>query len=396
MNPKIALRKEAVRLYWQAGLTKAEISRRLKKPRRWVTRWLGRYDSQQGEKSLEDRSSAPKQRKEVYPKRIKSMVLKSRQARKAQHHKHPYALISAQAIFYELRDLGVDPCPPPRTIHFWLKQAGEVDQSVKPCKESNPTYPAPRITFINEVQELDLKGPFYLKNSSQKYYLIVLRDVFGKKVALRILKEKEMGQIIDFLVATWQKIGLPKFLQMDNGLEFRGSNAYPRSLSRLMRVCLDVKVQPVFIPKSEPWRNGVIENLNGLIQRLFLKAKIFQSEKQLFKESQKLETSINGTHQLQALNGKTPNQFSAKAALRLLDATYDWRKRNLQHVKGKVVFIRLVRQSGRITLTADDKFFVGKRYKWQYVQAVVKVQEQQLNFYLMGRLVKSVAYLPQK
>jgi len=278
MNTKVALRKEAVRLYWQAGLSKAEISRQLKKSRRWVVRWLARYDPEQGEKSLEDHSSAPKHRKEVYPARIKKMALKSRKARKAQDRKYPYALISAKAIYYELRDLGVKPCPPLRTIHFWLKQAGEVDQPSKPCKESNPTYPARRCKAVNDVHELDLKGPFYLKNSSQKYYLIVVRDVFGKKAALRVLKEKEMEQIIDFLVATWQKIGLPKFLQMDNGLEFRGSNAYPRSLSRLMRVCLDVKVQPVFIPKGEPWRNGVIENLNGLIQRLLVTTQAKPSE----------------------------------------------------------------------------------------------------------------------
>lgn len=30
MNPKTALPKGTVRLYWQAGLTKAEISRRVK------------------------------------------------------------------------------------------------------------------------------------------------------------------------------------------------------------------------------------------------------------------------------------------------------------------------------------------------------------------------------
>lgn len=159
-------------------------------------------------------------------------------------------------------------------------------------------------------------------------------------------------------------IGLPKYLQMDNGLEFRGSNAYPRSLSRLIRVCLDVKVHPVFIPTSEPWRNGVIENLNGLIQRLFLKAKTFKNEKQLVKEAQKLETCINATHHLPALDGKTPNQFAAKASLRFLSSRYNWRKRNLQLVKGKVTFIRLVRKSGRITLAGDDKFLVGKRYKW--------------------------------
>ena len=391
MKTKVAVRKEAVRLHLE-GVPKTEIARRLKKSRRWVYRWIARYDRKPGAQSLENRSSAPQHRKEMYPQKIKDLVVQSRKARKAGHRKYPYALVSAEAIYYELRDLGVAPLPPPRTIHFWLKQAGEIAAQHRPSKAANPTYPVLACQAVNDVHELDLKGPFYLQDSSQKYYLIGVRDVFGKKVALRVLKEKEMERIIDFLVETWQKIGLPKFLQMDNGLEFRGSNAYPRSLSRLVRVCLDVKVQPVFIPTSEPWRNGVIENLNGLIQRLFLKAKIFKNEKQLFKEAQKLETCINTTHRLPALNGKTPNEFAANASLHFLRSGYDWRKRNLQLLQGKVTFIRLVRKSGRITLTGDDKFLVGKRYKWQYVQAIVNVQKKQLDFYWMGKWIKSVAY----
>jgi len=391
MKTKVALRKEAVRLYLQ-GVAKTEIAKRLKKSRRWVYRWITRYGSKQEVKSLENHSSAPKHRQEKYPQKIKDMAIKSRQARKAGHRKYPYALVSAEAIHYELRELDIDPLPPPRTIHFWLKKAGEVEPPHQPRKESNPTYPVLPCNAVNDIHELDLKGPFYLKNSSQKYYLIVLRDVFGKKVALRALTEKEMERIIDFSVETWQKIGLPKFLQMDNSLEFRGSNAYPRSLSRLIRVCLDVHVQPVFIPTSEPWRNGVIENLNGLIQRLFLKAKTFKNEKQLFKEAQKLETSINTSHRLPALDGKTPNEFAAKASRHFLRLEYDWRKRNLQLVKGKVTFIRLVRKSGRITLTANDKFLVGKKHKRKYVQAIFNVQKKRLNFYVMGKRIKSVAY----
>jgi IS30 family transposase len=392
MSTKVVLRKAAVRLHVQ-GVSKTEIAQRLKKSRRWVQRWIARYDRERSDKSLEDRSSAPKHKQAIYPQKIKDLVVKSRKARKAGDRKYPYALVGAEAIYYELLDLGISPLPPPRTIHFWLKQAGEIGKRQKLRKESNPTYPVLPCKAVNDVHELDLKGPFYLKGSSQKYYLIVVRDVFGKKVALRVLKEKEMEQIIDFSVETWQKIGLPKFLQMDNGLEFRGSNAYPRSLSRLVRVCLDVKVRPVFIPTSEPWRNGVIENLNGLIQRLFLKAKTFKNEKQLFKEAQKLETCINTTHRLPALDGKTPQEFAAKALLRCLPSGYNWRKRNLQLVKGKVIFIRLVRKSGRITLAGDDKFLVGKKYKWQYVQAIVNVQKKQLGFYLMGQFIKSVAYL---
>ena len=56
---------------------------------------------------------------------------------------------------------------------------------------------------------------------------------------------------------------------------------------------------------------------------------------------------------------------------RFLSSEDNWRKRNLKWVNGKVTFIRLVRNSGRITLTGDDKFLVGKKYKWQYVQAIV-------------------------
>lgn len=201
-----------------------------------------------------------------------------------------------------------------------------------------------------------------------------------------------MEPLIDFLVESWQNTGRPKSLQMDNGLEFRGSNRYPRSLGKLSRVCLDLGVKPVFIPTREPWRNGVVENLNGLIQRLFLKAQTFETEKHLHKETKKLETAINTTHRLSALDGKTPQEFSTGTHMRSMPSGYDWRTRNLRLLKGKVSFIRLVRKSGKITLTAKDKFFISKKYKWRYVLATVNVRQKQLNIYLNNKLIKSFAY----
>src|SRR6266508_3220637 len=167
MKTKVALRKEAVRLHLQ-GIAKTEIAIRLKKSRRWVYRWIARYDHKQGAKSLENRSSAPKSRPAKYPQKIKAMAIQSRKARKAGHRKYPYALVSAEAIYYELRELGVTPLPPPRTIHFWLKQANQIEPQHKLRKASNPTYPVFPCQAVNDVHELDLKGPFYLKDSSQK------------------------------------------------------------------------------------------------------------------------------------------------------------------------------------------------------------------------------------
>ncbi len=167
---------------------------------------------------------------------------------------------------------------------------------------------------------------------------------------------------------------------------------YPRALSKLIRVCLDLDVQPVFIPIREPWRNGVVENLNGLLNRFLLRLQNFETEQQLHKAVQRLETTINTTHRLLALEGKTPQEFAAHARVRYPPAHYDWRKRNLQLVKGKVTFIRFVRKSGRITVTANDKFLIGKRYKWQYVMAVVDVAKKRLLVIWQGKQLKSFDY----
>jgi hypothetical protein len=114
------------------------------------------------------------------------------------------------------------------------------------------------------LHQLDLKEPFYLQGSSQKYYLLSVRDFRSKRLAITATMNRRAKTIVDFLVSAWQKMGLPNALQMDNALELRGSNRYPLSFGKVVRVCLDLDVEPIFIPPNEPWRNGFIENLIGL------------------------------------------------------------------------------------------------------------------------------------
>ena len=391
MKTEIELRQQAIALYLQ-GWNKSEIARKAQRSRAWVHRWIGRYEAESPTVSLQDYSRAPKHRKRAYPERIKRMALQLRVEReKGKRAKYQYALVSAQAIYYELQELHVSPLPSPRTIHLWLKQAGRIPER-KARKPPNPTYPVLPCKAVNDVQELDFKGPFYLQDHSHKYYLMVLRDKLSKKTALRALANKSMDAILDFLVSAWQKMGCPKRLKMDNCLDFRGSNLYPRSPSKLVRVCLDLGVQPVFIPLREPWRNGVVENLNGLLDRFLFRTQTFETEKQLHKAVQCMETTINTTHRLPALQGKTPQEFAANARLRYPPAHYDWRTRDLRLLQGNVTFIRFVRKSGRITLTAKDKFLIGKKYKWQYVLANVDVIKRKLHVIWQGKPIRSFDY----
>ena len=391
MKTEIALRKQAIALYLQ-GWKKSEIARKVQRSRRWVQRWIGRYEPDAPTVSLQDHSRAPKHIPWAYPERIKKMVAQMRVAReRGKQAKYQYALVSAQAIYYELRELGISPLPTPDTIHLWLKQAGRIRER-KARKPPNPTYPELPCQAVNDVQELDFKGPLYLQDHSHKYYLVALRDKISKTTALRALPNKGMDAILDFLVSAWQRLGCPKYLKMDNCLDFRGSNLYPRSPSKLMRVCLDLGVQPVFIPLREPWRNGVVENLNGLLDRFLLRLQTFETEKQFQQAVQRLETAINTTHRLPALQGKTPQEFAAHAKLCYPPVDYAWRTRDLQLLKGNVTFIRFVRKSGRITLTAKDKFLIGKKYKWQYVMANVDVAKKRLRVIWQGKHIRSFDY----
>ncbi len=390
MNSEIALRKEAVRRALN-GESQASIGRVLGRSARWVRYWLTRYNPDDPEGSLQDRSRAPRQAHRKWPAAVRRQVLASRQRRqRADTPGYEHALVGAEAIHYELAYLTAEPAPPPRTIHYWLHQAGLIEprRRIKATHESKP-YPQPRCDQVNDLHQLDLKGPLYLHDSGQKHYLLAVRDVCSKGVTLAVALNKQAQTIAALLVAAWQARGLPKVLQMDNGLEFRGSNRYPRAFGLVVRLALDVGVEPLFIPPREPWRNGVIEQFNGQAQRLLLARVSFDSTADLQAGVASLQSAVNSTHRLAALDGRTPDEVIAAASLHRLDQAYDGLQRDLQLVKGWVSFIRLVRPSGRITLCADDKFDIDPALEWQYVLARVDIAHRQLDVYFQDQLVKS-------
>jgi transposase InsO family protein len=384
-----ALRMEAVQRMMR-GESQASIAQALGRSRKWVSTWIGRYDPDDPVGSLADRSSAPHEPCRKWSSEVRDLALASRSLRAAAEQPgYQYALVGAQAIHYELKAVGVVPTPPGRTIHQWLVEAGLV-QPLSPKenqdKASKP-YPAPACTRVNAVQQLDLKGPLYLSGSAQKHYLLALRDSYSKAVALSSSDNREAKTIANFLVEAWQRLGVPEVLQLDNGLEFRGSNRYPRAFGLVVRLCLDVGVEPLFIPPHEPWRNGLIENLNGAAARLLLNHDRFTDPAQLQAGAARLELAINTTHRLEALDGLTPAEFRQGKPIRLLSPDYARHQQSLPLDKGSIAFIRLVRKSGRITLHAQDKLDIDPGLCWQYVFVRIDVADKLIRVYHDGTLL---------
>ena len=103
------LRKEAVRRRL-TGESPERIACSLGRSRRWVAKWIGRYDP-----AAADWAAGAKRGPERAPHRTaaetEALVLAVRERLVA----NPWAQVGAEAIAWELRKLGVEP-PPRRTI----------------------------------------------------------------------------------------------------------------------------------------------------------------------------------------------------------------------------------------------------------------------------------------
>ena len=376
MCDKLNERKQAMFMYHVQHNNKAKICRRLGRTRPWLNRWLERYDPGDVEGSLSDNKTGSKNGNSPWSSAIRQQVIDMRKTR-SQGVQWRYAFIGAQAIHLELKALDSPELPPVRTIHRWFVEAGLVEQPEQQLEErvSKP-IPLPEADAVNRVQQLDLKGPIYLKGSSSKYYLVVLRDRFSHRCAIRVLNSREADGIVEFLVESWLWMGLPDYLQVDNALEFRGSNRYPRSFGKLVRVALDLQVEVIFNPPSEPWRNGGVEWFNSFLGNRLLKVQ-FEDPQAFQAETLVCQKACNQTHRLAAHDGLTPDNLAARSALRYPPEDYQrHRIKQLPQDHGFVSFVRLIRKSGRITLGAGDRLMVDPDLAYQYVLARVDLAEK--------------------
>ena len=110
--------------------------------------------------------------------------------RRLQAHATPatrYRLIGAPAILAELQALDVRPLPNPRTIERVLQRNGLTAPRVRlapllPRQE----YPGPQARASNELHQVDLVGPVYLRGTGHRYYIWVGKDAFDGAVCLRL------------------------------------------------------------------------------------------------------------------------------------------------------------------------------------------------------------------
>jgi transposase InsO family protein len=390
VHDELAARQRAISLRL-AGRSVKYICAALGRVEAWFYKWWRRY-LEDGPNGLYDLTRANHHIAQRIPPELERTILSVR--RRLQAHATPatrYSLIGAPAILSELKTLGIRPLPSERTIERVLERNGLTAPRLRrapllPRQE----YPGPQAQNSNQLHEVDLVGPIYLKGSGHRYYIWVGKDAFDGAVCLRLADSRRMDEVLWFLGACWKDLGLPEQVQFDNARELAGWGPSARTLSRVIRLCLRHGVGPVFIPEGEPQFNGSVENFNGWFQEPLFQHR-FKRSGDLRRELARLQEAVNTQHAHPRLGGKTPAQHRRGLRLRKLPASFVVPTGRLPLAAGRVMFLRRVSVAGTVTVLSQS-FRVGKRHRGLYVRLVVDTGRGMLTAYLNGRVLKRWPY----
>jgi transposase InsO family protein len=383
-------RHQAVRLRL-AGRSIPDICRILGRSERWFHKWWNRY-LEFGPDGLFELTRANHQVTQRIPPELERTILTIRRRLEARTRPSSrYQLIGANAIVAELKTLNVRPLPSPRTVDRVLQRHGITLPRVRLARWlPQQEYPGPQAHASNQLHQVDLVGPIYLKGQRRRYYIFVGKDRFDGAVCLRLRAGRRMEDVLAFLGDCWKTLGRPTQVQFDNAREIIGWGPPARYLSRVIRLCLRFGVEPVFIPPREPERNGSVENFNGWFQpRLF--ERHYTRAGDLRRELARLELAVNTQHVHSQLGGRTAEQHRRRQRLQKLPERYEIPLDRLSVAAGRVTFIRRISSRGTISVLSQS-FAVGKRHKGRYARAVLDTQRRRLTVYVDGRVIKRYPY----
>lgn len=361
------LRQKAIDLY-RFGWRVSQICSTLGRSKSWFHKWLNRYNDKD-ESWFKDESRVP----QTIPNRIdpemEQLVVNTRK----QLMSASFSQYGPQAIYYCLAEAGITP-PPIWTIARILKRHSLVRHKRKgPYIPKGKKYPYDYCL----CHQMDFVGPRYLASKVRFYFLNII-DCDTHWAHSSILDNQRAISVCECLVRSWKVTGIPDFLQMDNDLSFWGSLRNPRAVGKVIRLCLLHGVTPVFIPQSEPWRNGVIEHFNNTIQGHLLKD-TYTNIEQLQKAAGNYDKIHNRTHYYSSQNGSTPLQMYQLLGYPTapLDENYEIPDGDLPLQTGQIHIIRFIRSDLTFHLFGLS-FQLPETAKYEYVRGVILTEEHRL------------------
>ena len=153
----------------------------------------------------------------------------------------------------------------------------------------------------NELVQMDTKGPFYLKASRTKHYLIHVIDDCSRKVVSKWCNRRTSEAALSVL-KEWVKLhGKPNKVMHDGGTEFTSTD--------FKNFLILNGIKDKQIPKGYPQEQGKVEAYNKIVIAEFLQIEELKDEKDGAEKYESFVNSYNHEREHGGINGMTPAEM---------------------------------------------------------------------------------------
>ena len=173
--------------------------------------------------------------------------------------------------------------------------------------------------------------------------------------------------------ARWQDEGLPAYAQFDNATVFQGAHQFANAVGRISRLCLALKVIPVFVPPLEHGMQNTIEGFNALWQ-----AKVWQRHHVVsIPEMQAFSNRYIAAH-------RARSQPAAETAPPRRPMPKDFKLNLHAPLKGQMIFIRRTSESGHAHLLGQ-RFAISSDWPHRLVRCEVDFDHHCIRCFALRR-----------
>lgn len=374
----VQLRRTAVNRY-RAGIPAAEVARQLHRSRSWVYKWVAyrahhpwtRFRSA-SRASLHhpNRLSAKNERRIV---RLRQLLMRHRQPRLR------FTLVGARTLQKEWRGRYPEPAPSLRTIQRVLQRHQLTTQAPKPCRHAY--RPHPLATYPDAVHATDIITRWITGGEVVQTFNTV--DLYSNDAYSTSHASKTARASCEHLLQTWQQLGVPDVAQFDNESAFSGGN-HPWVLGKVVRLCLYLGIDVLFIPLREADYNSPVETFNHLWAQQFWGRHHFTRRRDVSRV-QRTFLAWYRSQYIAPRKPNTPERMRLGAQVHTLtshDAT--GLPPRLPICAGRVHAVRRVSPEGRVRFL-NHTFRVGKRYRERYVWLTLETAQKRLSIWYQAR-----------
>jgi hypothetical protein len=237
----------------------------------------------------------------------------------------------------------------------------------------------------HELDSFDILEGLYL-HGGQEVQLLNGLSLHGNLLHSAANETQTAENTVLALIDHWKQFGLPRYVQFDNDMVFQG----PRRadvIGKVIRLCLSLKVIPVFTTPYEQGFQGKIERFNREIQEKFWRRKRFKSVKDVGNHLAEYVQAHRWAHQEEIISAPYRRLFPKR-----------WSRDDTSMPRGKIIYLRRTDGSGWIRFLERD-FFVNEHWVNRLVRAEVDLDEGKVCFFALRRadwktqrLIKTVKF----